>query len=219
MKRLLGRSGRSAMVIPIGAAVAVLGIGGAYAIASSTNTVTACVHKKGGGLYLGRCAHGDRTLSWSIRGPRGPQGIPGPTASSWAAVPITGLSAGSPVTVDLTSGGGEIHTTFPTRIQVSATATYFVPTGSAGQYASVDCFLSLLNNGTTSAMGGSEVSIPPEPAANEASFGTVAVDASKDVPAGTYNVKLTCQLDSVNSSSGISPGGEGGDLNVIAIKR
>jgi hypothetical protein len=56
----------------------VLLAGGGYAIASSGGTINACVHKHGGGLYIGRCARHDAKLSWNIQGPQGLQGPIGP---------------------------------------------------------------------------------------------------------------------------------------------
>ena len=57
--------------------------GGAYAATrQSSNTITACVHHSGGGLYIARrCAHNDSSRRWAITGPRGqpgPQGRQGP---------------------------------------------------------------------------------------------------------------------------------------------
>jgi hypothetical protein len=61
-----------------GAMVALLLAGGGYAIASAAGgTITACVHKHGGGLYVGRCARHDGRLTWEKAGPRGPQGQTG----------------------------------------------------------------------------------------------------------------------------------------------
>lgn len=53
--------------------------GGAYAaVATSSGTITACVHHKGGGLYLAReCARHDKRLRWNAIGPRGAGGTQG----------------------------------------------------------------------------------------------------------------------------------------------
>ena len=53
--------------------------GGAYAaVATSSGTITACAHHKGGGLYLARkCARHDKRLTWNAIGPRGAAGTQG----------------------------------------------------------------------------------------------------------------------------------------------
>lgn len=53
--------------------------GGAYAATeSSPGVVSACVHGRGGGLYLARrCARHDRRVSWNVTGPAGAPGSPG----------------------------------------------------------------------------------------------------------------------------------------------
>jgi hypothetical protein len=62
--------------------------GDAYAATQSPGVVSACVHGRGGGLYLAsNCARHDRRLTWSVTGPAGPagpagaQGPPGPPGS------------------------------------------------------------------------------------------------------------------------------------------
>src|SRR3954447_9612076 len=62
--------------VPLVAIIAVLIGGGAYALAdggsSGNGTITACVHKQGGGLYVARkCGKGDKKLSWNEVGPAG----------------------------------------------------------------------------------------------------------------------------------------------------
>jgi collagen type I/II/III/V/XI/XXIV/XXVII alpha len=63
--------------------VVMFAAGGAYAIAgaNSNNTITACVHSHGNGLYTGRCAKHDKTLIWNTTGPAGPTGPNGPTGA------------------------------------------------------------------------------------------------------------------------------------------
>ena len=53
--------------------------GGAYAaVKSSSPTISACVHHKGGGLYVAhRCARHDARLRWDVTGPPGRQGTQG----------------------------------------------------------------------------------------------------------------------------------------------
>ncbi|MDQ6818926.1 MAG: hypothetical protein M3076_01080 [Actinomycetota bacterium] len=75
MRRLL--TGRIGAALG-GALTALLLAGGGYAIASgATGTINACVHKHGGGLYVGHCARHDRKLRWNTVGPHGPPGSPG----------------------------------------------------------------------------------------------------------------------------------------------
>lgn len=85
MRELL--TGRGAAAIG-GALAALLVAGGGYAIATGApGTINACVHKHGGGIYLGRCARHDRKLSWNTVGPQGlpgPPGQPGPAGSAVA---------------------------------------------------------------------------------------------------------------------------------------
>jgi hypothetical protein len=62
-------------------AVVLAASGAGYAAGSgSARSITACVHHKGGGLYsAAHCAHGDRRLTWSVKGPTGPTGPAGTT--------------------------------------------------------------------------------------------------------------------------------------------
>jgi hypothetical protein len=80
MRRLL-QLGRA---LALTAGILVLTFGG-IALASSQGTssqgtISACVHARGGGLYVGRCARGEKQLSWAQRGPQGPPGPAGPGA-------------------------------------------------------------------------------------------------------------------------------------------
>lgn len=58
--------------------------GGAYAaVRASAPIITACVHHRGGGLYVApRCARHDKRLAWDVSGPRGSQGQPGVTGQT-----------------------------------------------------------------------------------------------------------------------------------------
>ncbi|GEM_PF-6649337 len=85
---------------------------GGFALASSQGTsqgtISACVHKSGGGLYVGRCARGDKTLSWSQRGrqgPRGPVGPQGPAGPGAVAINDDGIPNGT--TLQLWTNGAE----------------------------------------------------------------------------------------------------------------
>lgn len=98
MRRLL-QLGR-AMALTAG--ILVLTFGG-IALASSQGTVSqgtisACIHARGGGLYVGRCARGDKMLSWAQRGPqgpRGPAGSPGPAGPGAIAINNDGIPNGT----------------------------------------------------------------------------------------------------------------------------
>jgi hypothetical protein len=54
--------------------------GGAFAEShSASNTISACVHRRGGVLYMARkCAGRDRRTTWGVTGPMGAQGPAGP---------------------------------------------------------------------------------------------------------------------------------------------
>jgi membrane-associated phospholipid phosphatase len=70
--------------------------GGAYAAGTKTGSgaIVACVHHKGGGMYVAkRCTKHDKKLRWSVRGP---QGVPGASGAPGAAG-AAGL-AGAPAT-------------------------------------------------------------------------------------------------------------------------
>jgi hypothetical protein len=46
---------------------------------AASNLITACVHRRSGGLYTGRpCARHDRTVNWNVVGPQGSPGVAGP---------------------------------------------------------------------------------------------------------------------------------------------
>ncbi len=69
---------RASLAIALAAPV-VASAGGAYAAANAGSpSITACVHRPGGGLYTGRpCARRDRSLIWNVVGPQGPPGVAG----------------------------------------------------------------------------------------------------------------------------------------------
>lgn len=72
------------------AALVLAASGGAYAASkTSTGRIKACVHRRGGGLYIAhKCARRDRQLVWNVRGLTGAAGQPGP------AGPDTGAAGG-----------------------------------------------------------------------------------------------------------------------------
>jgi hypothetical protein len=87
------------------AALVVAASGGAYAaVTGSSGAIVACVHQKGGGLYIARkCARHDKRLKWSVTGPQGPAGrdgaigpvgpagLAGPTGDTGAPGPFPGV--------------------------------------------------------------------------------------------------------------------------------
>lgn len=108
-------------------AALVLALSGAAiaATSGSPGTITACVHRHGGALYIARkCARHDQRLAWGITGPtgatgprgvpgsqgvQGPQGVPGPASGS-AGGALTGsypdpvIAAGAVTSVDFAPG-------------------------------------------------------------------------------------------------------------------
>jgi hypothetical protein len=75
MRRLLTARGAPAAAVGILAGL----IAGGYALASGgSDTIHACVHRHGGGIYIAnKCAKRDRRISWNQAGPTGPRGAPG----------------------------------------------------------------------------------------------------------------------------------------------
>jgi hypothetical protein len=91
-------SGRVAVALSAAALFCAIG-GGAYAAASSNNTVTVCVKHSGGELYQAKkCAKHDKKLSWNekgVAGAAGAAGAPGaPGAAGAAGAPGTPGAAG-----------------------------------------------------------------------------------------------------------------------------
>lgn len=75
MRRLLPSP---AMVVAL-VALVIAASGGAYAAVSSSKTISACVHRHGGGLYTAhKCARHDQRLTWDVTGPQGAPGPAGP---------------------------------------------------------------------------------------------------------------------------------------------
>lgn len=188
--------------------------GGAYAaVITSTPTINACAHHKGGGLYVSRhCAHQDSRVTWNLTGPRGatgqrglqgargPQGAPGPTASAFAStdspvptvsnsyVPVLSLS--SPSDGSHTRATGKLTTDFPARIIVEANTTIATETSSihGGQ-----CYVGLADaSGQQTVLGtvGQVVFFNQTPGDTD-----VHVTGAIDEPAGTYDATLFCVGD------------------------
>jgi hypothetical protein len=86
MQAFLAR--RWAPTAVLACAVLISAGGGAYAIAASSGkTVTLCVHKKGGGVYKGKCKKHDSKLKLGQVGPKGPTGATGSTGATGATGP------------------------------------------------------------------------------------------------------------------------------------
>ena len=84
-------SARTRIAVAMLGAVVLVGIGGGYALASgSGGTITACVHKGSGALYVGRCKKHDGKLTWNQAGQPGApgaQGAAGPKGDTGAQGP------------------------------------------------------------------------------------------------------------------------------------
>jgi len=80
-----------AVVCGVGAlALVTLASGVTYAATRTApvTTITACVHKSGGGLYkAAKCASGDSKLTWNIKGNTGPKGNTGQKGNTGPAGP------------------------------------------------------------------------------------------------------------------------------------
>ncbi len=106
--------------------------GGAYAaVTVSSTTIVACVHKKGGGLYIRqKCGRHDRALAWNVAGPRGPKGATGSKGSTGftghtGAQGATGLTGATGP-----QGPGAVEYTYDTA--APAASEQHAPLGSAG---------------------------------------------------------------------------------------
>jgi hypothetical protein len=85
---MFGKIGVStAVACGVGAlALVTLASGVTYAATRTTpvTTITACVHKSGGGLYkAAKCASGDSKLTWNIKGNTGAKGNAGPAGPTY----------------------------------------------------------------------------------------------------------------------------------------
>lgn len=88
----------------------VLGIGGAAAV-STSNTITACVHKSTSMMRYtktGSCRKTEYKVSWNQQGPAGPAGAIGPTGATGATGPagVTGAAGAPATTAPLTCATG-----------------------------------------------------------------------------------------------------------------
>jgi hypothetical protein len=88
---------KSALVLSLAVALMLTVSGATYEVASdSSGTITACVHHKGGGLYVAsKCAPHDRRISLIAGGSQNVSG--GPAANLFAQIAVTGeINASSP---------------------------------------------------------------------------------------------------------------------------
>jgi hypothetical protein len=190
MKRPLTFRALPAAIVGV---VVMFAAGGGYAIASAqnNNTITACVHKRGDGLYTGKCAKHDKTLIWNTSGPAGPTGPSGPTGAGGPAGPTgaTGLSGLTGQTGP--QGPGASSLVFNGAGSATPTATAL---GTAGPYRlSAEC--NQPSSGTTST-----ALLEAGPAATIDGFdmvGTVTRALSLEFPAHT----TAEQLVSVDSTT------------------
>ncbi len=131
MRRLFASRGTTAAFV---GALALFAAGGGYALASggSANTIHACVHKSGGGIYIAKpCAKGDKAISWNRVGPRGKPGPRGKTgAQGPGATSINFNTAGSasptPVTIGRVGPLVATGTCTTTGTGAGATTTFVV---------------------------------------------------------------------------------------------
>jgi hypothetical protein len=146
--------------VPLVAIIAVLIGGGAYALAdgssSGSGTITACVHKHGGALYVARkCGKGDKKLSWNQVGPAGahgaagPTGAQGPTGASGPPGPTAPAGAGATtLTFDAAATASPTPTVLGTVLGVTISADCTIP--APGQ-AKLETFLTTSDGSWTAA--------------------------------------------------------------------
>jgi hypothetical protein len=127
MKRL--RAGRGTSAAALGLAIAVAG-GGAYALASGGGTITACVHKGDGTLYIAKCKKKDKKITWSKTGSQGPAGAAGPAGSPGPTGGTGAAGATGPSDVYEVELAADV-----TGIPAGTTKTLTLPDLPAGAYA------------------------------------------------------------------------------------
>lgn len=150
------------MAVALTALVLAASGGGAYALAAtSSHTITACVHKHGGGLYEAkRCARHDGELSWGVAGtqgssgtdgqagpqgpvgPRGPQGPIGEQGPAGANGAVAGYSASVATNVDFTAGTKTILSkTLPAGSFIVNAKTELAASATSSGYVNDECEL------------------------------------------------------------------------------
>ena len=103
MRRFLASPGTTAIAVGV---VALLAVGGGYAIASGGGTIHACAKKSNGALRrANKCKKSEKGVSWGIQGPKGnagatgAQGPGGPHGSTGPAGPFPSGNLPSGATV------------------------------------------------------------------------------------------------------------------------
>jgi hypothetical protein len=134
MKRLLANGGARVAMLGV---LALLVVGGGYALASAGGTIHACVKKRSHTLYTGRCKTGDKRLSWNQTGPSGPRGATGaqgPKGATGAQGPKGATGAQGPAGPQGPSNGYSSYTVgavgIPNDNAAHIVASLTVPAGS-----------------------------------------------------------------------------------------
>jgi len=126
MKRMLIRATPAFWVAVVSLVVAASGVGYA-AGSSSSGTIVACVHHKGGGLYIAaKCARRDHRLSWNVTGPQGGPGGAGTAGATGATGPT-----GAPATTLFAQikASGAINTSSPGATSTLSASNYYINFG------------------------------------------------------------------------------------------
>ncbi len=179
MRRLLSVRGTSAAAV---GTLLVLSAGGGYALASaSSQTIHACVHRHGGGVYIAkRCARHDRKINWNRVGPTGARGATGATGATGPQGPgATSLIYNA--TGSASPGRTTIGTVGPwtvTGVCTQAGATTAVEIDFSGPGAQADGFAVY---GTNSSLAQSGLEPGPSFA-----LGTVGPVAGEQVSSGEF---------------------------------
>jgi hypothetical protein len=196
MRRLFASRGGSAAAAGL---LVLLVAGGGYALAGNRNTLTACVQKGSGTLYIAKCGNGDRKVTWNKVGPvgpagprgaAGPPGLTGPKAAPGAST-SSYASNNLAQAVQFSQTGG-FTTVLSTVINLSSTQTINV-TASAqassltGPNDNVGCHLALDNNPNPISLD-NVTTIPGAGGVTTlANVGSVA-----NVPSGSHTISLDC---------------------------
>jgi hypothetical protein len=209
-------------------------------IVGRDGVIHGCYARKSGALRIvapsRRCKRGESKVAWNhdgrpgVRGVAGPVGPTGPTGAdaplaavaAHASIGSSTLTAANPsVSADLVGAGGtgRIVTSFPSRLVIHATADFSKPSADAGLQEAVGCRIRL-----DSGSGFDEIGTPadvtlPQITTNNPVHGHSSPAASADVPAGSYDVSLTCTRSAADSDSGSQATMSGADLDAVAVVR
>lgn len=126
--------------------------------ASSSGAIVACVHHRGGGLYIAKkCARRDSRLRWNATGPQGEPGSAGATGVAGA----TGATGAAATTLFAQiKASGAINTSSSGVTATLSGSNYYVDFGRDVTHCSA-----VAQEGDLPVFsGGSEGSSPPEPA-------------------------------------------------------